>query len=581
MHVLRAPRSFRPSVDALLVGAALCFATAPFARAQVVVAPTLPQVGSSNPVSAEPGVKRPSTQPCTVTLFSNLEFADYNNKTFAYTPPAGCGSGPWAKVVLTADLTVTAGRQYDRTAEFYIGGANVYFGTTAEPRKTLSPSWHVERDITDLSALLRSSQTGIASIGNFVGVSGGVTYDGIIYASAALEFYPANLANLPLPAPDVVLPMPGGTNTTYTLNSTSDVLAATFSLPRNIEAAYLDVISQSQGGDEFWYTCSPNEVAAELGNCGNTGFRETEISIDGKPAGIAPVYPWIYTGGIDPYLWEPTVGVQTLDFKPYRVDLTPFAGMLSDGNPHTVGVSVLNADGYFADTATLLLFLDHGSQQTTGELTNNTLPQPTPPYVKNDYQTSALGEITGNSLVVQQRTFNLAGYVNTSHGRVQTSIDETVDFANYQTIVDSSIEYLQTVAQASGAYSVTHTKDGPLDFETDRVMVYPFTFTYDYQVNADGSFFIASQVNQQDYSYEKQLLDGFTYYTRYGDENVNSSDTLNYAASGALSGHTGSSTAYDQQNDSLGSCYSRQLTAADTKLTAVLDGAACGGTNKQ
>jgi len=27
-------------------------------------------------------------------------------------------SGPWAKVVFTADFTVTAGRQYDRTAAF-------------------------------------------------------------------------------------------------------------------------------------------------------------------------------------------------------------------------------------------------------------------------------------------------------------------------------------------------------------------------------------------------------------------------------------------------------------------------------
>ena len=37
--------------------------------------------------------------------------------------------------------------------------------------------------------------------------------------------------------------------------------------------------------------CVPNDVASELESCGNTGFRETEISIDGIPAGFAPVYP--------------------------------------------------------------------------------------------------------------------------------------------------------------------------------------------------------------------------------------------------------------------------------------------------
>ena len=56
------------------------------------------------------------------------------------------------------------------------------------------------------------------------------------------------------------------------------------------------------------------------------GFREAEVSIDGTPAGVAPVYPWIFTGGIDPFLWQPIPGVHTLNFEPYRVDLTPFAG---------------------------------------------------------------------------------------------------------------------------------------------------------------------------------------------------------------------------------------------------------------
>jgi len=68
----------------------------------------------------------------------------------------------------------------------------------------------------------------------------------------------------------------------------------------------------------------------------NTAFREGEISIDGAPAGAAPVYQWIYTGGIDPFFWEPIPGVQALNFCPYRIDLTPFAGVLSNGQPHTI-----------------------------------------------------------------------------------------------------------------------------------------------------------------------------------------------------------------------------------------------------
>jgi hypothetical protein len=559
--------------------AALCLLCSLPAHAQVVLAPTTPQIGSSDPVSSEPTVKRPTTTPCTVQLFTNESFNDFNNKDFTYTPPSGC-PGPWSKVVFTADFTVTEGRQFDRTAQFFIGNAIVYFGTTAEPRAALSPSWHVESDVTDLSALFKTSQPGVASLGNFIGVSGGVTYNGYIYGNAALEFYPAGLASLddlPKIVPDVVLPMPGNSSA-YGLYTTTDVLANTFTLPKNIESAYLDVIAQSQSADEFWYLNAPNDVASELDSYGNTGFRETEISIDGKPAGLAPVYPWIYTGGIDPYLWEPTVGVQTLDFKPYRVNLTPFAGMLSDGQPHTVGLSVYNADSYFAATANLLLYLDHFSQQTSGAVTKNTLSAAPTPQVTENIKTDAYGNVSGTVLVDSFRTFSLAGYVNTSHGRVETTVDETADFGNYQTYFVNELQDNQTVAQLNGAYSVTHTKDGIFDLETDQLFFYPLTVGYQFTENSDGSYIQLAQAMQQDYVTEQKKLNGFTYYTQASDETVNSQDTLGV---GATETHTGSSTAKYQETNSLGSCYSRQLTSSNSVLTGLTDGAACGGINKQ
>jgi len=73
-----------------------------------------------------------------VQLFQDLRFADFTPKTFGYAPPSGC-PGPWARVVFTADFTVTAGRQFDRTAAFYLGHSSIYYGTTAEPRAALSP----------------------------------------------------------------------------------------------------------------------------------------------------------------------------------------------------------------------------------------------------------------------------------------------------------------------------------------------------------------------------------------------------------------------------------------------------------
>ena len=107
--------------------------------AQNYTAPGNPQVGSQNTVTANAPVPRPNTTPCVVQLFSNLDFDDFNPKFFTYTPPADC-PGPWSAVVLNADWSIDAGRQFDRTAEIWIGAANVYFGTTAEPSHTVARS---------------------------------------------------------------------------------------------------------------------------------------------------------------------------------------------------------------------------------------------------------------------------------------------------------------------------------------------------------------------------------------------------------------------------------------------------------
>jgi hypothetical protein len=549
------------------VGALALFAglAASALHAQVVIVPSTPQVGSSNPVSAEPNVKRPPGTPCTVTLFSNEEFADYSQHSFSYTPTC---SGPYSKIVLTGDFTVTAGRQFDRTAELYIGGANVYFGTTAEPRAALSPSWHVERDITDLTSLLASSQSGTAIIYNIVDS----TYTGIIYGTVKLEFYPATPESLVLNkvlVPDQVVPL------------SANGQDQTLTLPKNIERAYLDVIAQSQSQDEFWYTNAPNDVASELEEYGNTGFREVEVSIDGTAAGLAPVYPWIYTGGIDPYLWEPIVGVQTLNFKPFRVNLTPFAGVLSDGKQHTVAVSVYNAASYFDVTAALLLYLDHGASQVTGAVTKNTLAAAPQPQVVENLKTDADGNVTGNVLVYSLRQFSLAGYVQTSHGKVETTVDETADFGNYQTYdietTPDEFQYVQSVAQLNGAYSITHTKDGLLDLESDELFYYPFTVSYNFIEKPDGTYTQAAQAMQQNYFTQQEKLNGFTFYTKSDDETVNTQDNLGV---GATVTHSGTSTASYQGSDSLGSCYSRSLAQTNGKLTSYKDGAACGGTNK-
>src|SRR5208337_92696 len=284
------------------------------------------QIGAPYTVTADPPVSRPHSKPCVVPLFTDYRFAFHSDAVqhFQFTPPSDC-PGPWQKIVFEINFSENAGHQYDRSAMTFIGNTNVYFGTTPEPDPNVADTWHIERDVTDYSALLENPQPGVIILDNCT--TDCPPRNGVFTVSADLQFYPF-CGQSPLPRrPDVVLPLALG----Y-LNSPADHLTATFTLPKNIEEAYLDVIAQSQSSDEQWFACFPDDLSStdETYECGHTAFRETEIAVDGHQAGVAPVSPWIYTGFL-PGQWRPIPAVQTLDFVPYRVNLTPFVGLLSDG----------------------------------------------------------------------------------------------------------------------------------------------------------------------------------------------------------------------------------------------------------
>jgi hypothetical protein len=552
---------FTAAACALLFGALA-------SSAQVVTVPVKPVVGSSNPATAEPRVTRPTTKPCTVELYNNLEFNDYSAKPIKFIPSSAC-QGPWAKVVLSVDFTVTQGRQYDRTASLYLGNANIFYGTTAEPRSTLSPSWHVERDVTDLSPIFKTVQTGQAIVYNIFNS----TYNGDIFGSAKLQFYPADAMNPAPTVPTAVIPV-SGTNSPYELDTTASQLTTEVTAPRNTAKAYLDVIAQSQSADEFWYLCVPNDVAGELESCGSTAFRETEITIDGKPAGVAPVYPWIYTGGIDPYLWEPITGLQTLNFKPYRVDLTPFAGVLSDGLPHTVGVSVYNASSYFLATANLLLYTDANRQNTGGGLIEDTLSAAPEPEVTENLNTDSSGTVTGTVAVDSKRNFTVKGYVDTSAGRVVTTVVQTVHFNSTQTF-NVGVNDVQNAVQTSTVHSKTTSQVGGVKEETTKQISFPLTLDYSYVPNSDGSYVQTVTSTQKDVESETRALNGAEVYSNGTAEQVHSTDTLNVSSAGSLTSAVGSSKASYQSSDSLGNCFSRVIAAKNRVLTSVKDGDGC------
>ena len=496
--------------------ACLCFLLPNFLIAQS----TNRQIGTQFEVTADPLVPRPQAQPCIVTLFSGYTFAHFGDttQTFQFTPPASC-PGPWSKVVFDIDFSENGGVQFDRTASVFLGNTNLYFGTTPEPLAVLTNTWHVEREVTDYSALLTIPQSGTIVLGNCTTDCPppyNTRLNGVFTVNASLEFYPATQNSARrhdhdgARVPDMVLPMQqvnsgGGINLPAFLFSPTDQFSTTFTLPTNIEGAYLDVVSQSQSADEQWFACFPNDLANinEVYGCGNTDFREAEITIDGQPAGIAPVSAWVYTGFL-PDQWVPSPGVQTLDFVPYRVNLTPFAGLLSDGNPHTISLSIFNDDSYFAETASLLLFLDQGSPKVTGGLVKNTLAQPSPVVTENLQGTAT---VTGTIGVVSDRRFTISGYVNTSHGKVSTSIQAHQNFSSTQTINFDTVNFTvldQLTSVQNKVSTVTTVKDGDGTAVSHQDFSFPITVDFIYPVpSAQFGFTVDTS---QKYQADSQLF---------------------------------------------------------------------------
>ncbi|MGC2246961.1 MAG: peptide-N4-asparagine amidase [Terriglobales bacterium] len=532
-------------------------------------------VGSSNTATADPPVPHPNTRPCKVVLFKHQRFADFNAKPFSYTPPAACPA-PWAKVILVGDFSVTAGIQYDRTANIWLGSANIYFGTSSEPDPSDARHWQIQRDLTDYSSIFTTAQGGTADIGNLVNK----TYTGVIFGTVTMEFYPPSpKAPAPVTADQVIAFSGGPTGGTVALDTTGQCcqpsLAQTLTLPTNIQRAYLDVFAQSQNYDEFWYTCVPNDVSGELESCPNTAFRESEITIDGTPAGVAPVYPWIYTGGIDPYLWFPIPGVQTLNFVPYRVDLTPFAAMLDDGNQHTISMSVYNADDYFSATASLLLYLDHGSTQLTGAVTQNTLTAPSP-TITEKVHASRNGNVGGTVKTASAHDFTISGYVNTSAGTVTTTLAQNIDFSNLQKFTINGDTYEQDITQGTNIDSTTTVVDSAGTHVNDVSTGWPMSMDIVLLFNPDGSGTQTTTVNQNYSVQAKGTLNGNVVSFSVLNNSVTPTDALEFNSSFQITGNENQSSAQNYYDyDISGYCYSKSLTAANNILTSISSGQGC------
>ncbi|WP_422128893.1 peptide-N4-asparagine amidase [Streptomyces misionensis] len=354
-----------------------------------------------DPVTAAPPVARPHGKSCQVTL-ADAQFRDFTPYRGAYTPPTGCGDR-WSKVVLRLDGTVK-GRQYDRLGYLHVGGVEILRTSTPEP----SPdgiAWHVEKDVTRYSDTFRGRRDVEMLIGNVVDD----TYTGVIDVHVTLTFYAGRPAER---TPDRVL----------TLADTPD--GTTLTTPRNSERIVAEVYATGSGGgcEEFWYLTVADPASYSC-KADHGPYREVQIKVDGRPAGIAAPYPNVWTGGwSDPFLWYVIPAPGAFDVRPIEYDLTPFAGLLDDGRPHRVEVSVVgvpSGQAGWSAPVNVLVWQDAHRDHLTGGLTEDKAGDIVNSSVYTPGSENRVDTRAGHRLTV-------SGYLDTSHGRVTTTVTRTV-----------------------------------------------------------------------------------------------------------------------------------------------------------
>jgi len=558
----------RSLIPALALALALALA-APMtaARAQVpagFAAPPSPAPGTNTVADVEPRVPRPPGEPCVAPLFAPRQFEGVEPVAFAYAPPAAC-RGPWAKVVLEADFDVTAGRQFDRTAIIHLAGVNLYYGTTMEPRKAIAPAWHVERDVTDYAALLAQPAAGEVLIANVVNE----TYTGRLTASARLLFYPASASAPAKAAPQIVQPISGGL---AKLTKDRDRLAQIVVLPANVERLALDVIAQGQADDEFWYDCVPDALASDKeGRCGGGAFRQVEVFVDGQRAGLASLFPWIFTGGINPYLWFPVPAPETLNFTPSRIDLTPFAGVVNDGRPHRIEVAVPGVRNYYLVTASLLAWRDPGSSSTRGSLLRNTLAAPRETTNTRRIRAGEKG-LNGRIDTRLAQDGEVAGVLHTSHGEVATSVRYAMSFSNRQDYVSNDKVQVGRMRQSTRLRVDTRRTDASGTTTRRETSSYPLSTVTRETATADGTDQTAA-VDLTLARTEREVAADGRVWTRVLRNRVapTAHGQFNRAAR-RFQNASGSSVQHYRLEDSALGCYGRTVVVKDNAVVTARDG---------
>ncbi|KHN96981.1 peptide-N4-(N-acetyl-beta-glucosaminyl)asparagine amidase A [Metarhizium album ARSEF 1941] len=320
---------------------------------------------------------------CQVRLMEHVFGNSYGQPFVAeYAPPdeAKC---PFNRVIMNFTV-VSEGRQFDRLAIMWLGDTEVWRTSTAEPEARPGITWTYWKDMTTYLSMWKRRQKIIFDLGNIVNRN----YTGSFNTTLTATFIrDQGLTRSAAPPADEIVPLSAGNGATgkgSAFTYPDEKAEKTITLPRNVGRAVLSIAATGQSDEEFWWTNVPEDGINNWEGTtllGKGSFREVRLRIDGQLAGLSWPYPVVFTGGISPPLHRPVVGPQAFDLKEQEIDITPWLGVLCNGDGHTFGLEVVGAEDavvnrYWLLSGKIFLWLDGEDSITSGHPPNVTVSEP-------------------------------------------------------------------------------------------------------------------------------------------------------------------------------------------------------------
>ncbi|CAJ2511143.1 Uu.00g067680.m01.CDS01 [Anthostomella pinea] len=404
---------------------------------------------------------------CQQTIFQH----DYGNSYGApyvgpYSPPSDCN---FTTTIFNMSV-VSSGRQYDRLATLWVGDIEVWRTSTAMPSQS-GIHWSFQKDMTVWDALLRTDAKIIFELNNVID---GDRYTGFFNVTLeALYFddvYEAGCHPAEQILPISTLSSSKNMTSVFTLPGDSGAVDLTF--PRNTKTAVVSIMASGNGAEAFWFTNVPTEYVNTFPTnegwlYGYSPFREVQLLIDGRLAGVSWPFPILFTGGVDPGAWRPIVGIDAFELPSFEIDVTPWMGLLTDELPHTFQLQVVGFDtsvpggvGPVGDnwwaSGSVFVWIDDTVEQTTATEVISDTPAPlfdfqpkVGTYLANN------GTVTNTSLyfaLTANRSLTISSTITSGGESRGVSWVQAISYSNIQNMTD--LAFNQSLAMVtSGSHS--------------------------------------------------------------------------------------------------------------------------------